>query len=1266
MSAWLPVAKNYSMPVYFMNSGNSIFRTPFDRSIVHLQVGNNDEVMAHIYYALKVLLHRRIAIVYQDDLFGGGCFGNAIAALNHVGLAPWAVGKYPSNAQNVTAVVDALLPVGTKPPQSVVMCGLARQASLTISGFRARSSASTAFFLLSTATIQEMQAALGPTGNFANIYFTSSAPNPHDTSNPLISRVRQALVAYNASLTLPLHGHVLGYTAGRLLHQALQRIDMSVPVTPAALNEIFMTTSMFNVDGLQIGPYLDSGPTACNQGLRTVWMAQLTATSWVGLPHGTFSWTGCLADASSLSLPILWGTLLSQQDMIELAFQQGVRAAFQSGVRGTDVQLVTVDAAADPAWMGEDHLTGLVGVTRAMISEPTLTVPKLVDALGGRPVVGVLSGDAAFYSNESHHALLPQRASFLTELYAVLQTVLDMSLARVGVLCYSDLAATRACDDAVTALTDMKMRPTFVASVRASDLAWPTMAQLLGSTPQFDDEAANLPAQAVVFVGRDADVLRYLLEVSARHGFTNVVWAVASYMDAPITDPRLIRSNVIPPRSAQFRGFYTALDAAGVVTNSSNAAVNAAAVQGFLTGSMIILTSNNLASPYSGTDFIRSIYFTTRITAHEVEIGPFTDASECNESHMCQTCRHGQSTVFVTASNLSTVSHRFPGCGPTPSAQSRSWPSTCSIRSQYGVELIRGIDRGIRANAVGTVVSLGVLLVAMVVVLASAHMALRNRSRKIMVDRSSVILVRPSMANYIALLSVVMDAVELSSLFLPWQIPWISTLYGGATGLYQSTGAQVASIIAALVWIAFAVIFLHRSLLHWFQRQAPLLLVLGAYLLPLIGNIGLLPVVSGLSAPFRISCTTNLCYVTGDCSGSAWTLVHWVKIVVAGFCLLVYLPLNIYSSSLWQKLQEDLDVFVRTWLNVGQNAVKVLLCLVAALLPRFIFPVLVLNLVATLLLIAMVARGNPTRIPWYPIMKLCSLAAALGTAVIALVTYVLNVTDPIIPTAALAIQWIATLSAGAIAFRRRFARIFLPTPRRRDKISMLAKLFRVGRRSQTSSTPQNMSESGEHFGSALPKAWKRTVTQWLVDLESRKLLTAADLTWLLLDLDLPAGSFVHGVAVAAQGDPDKFADLLLHQPMLHLVRSRMLARDSVLGRMGSSHRRASRSHEVSAAEKGDPAAVTSTAVLPSSVPMVLVSAAMAMHGGIREESEAPLPALDAGSVPWHEGAARDVVPRVGNRAMVKKSALVETSALVERNTLVETDARMDESTAVDN
>ncbi|KNE71099.1 hypothetical protein AMAG_15348 [Allomyces macrogynus ATCC 38327] len=323
ISTWLPMAKNYSMPVYFMNSGNSIFRTPFDRSIVHLQAGTSDEVMAHVHYALKVLLHRHIAIVYQDDLFGCGCFGNALAALNHVGLAPWAIGEYPLNAQNVTAVLDALLPAGSKPPQSVVMCGLAKQASLTISGFRARSPAPTAFFLISGATIQEVQATIGQRGDFANIYFTSSAPNPHDTPSPLIARVRQALVAYNASLTMPLHGHVLGYTAGRLLHQALQRIDSSVPITPTVLNDIFMTTSMFNVDGLQIGPYLDDGATACNQGLRTVWMAQLTATSWIGLPRGTFSWTGCLADPSSLSLPILWGTILSQMDPVEIAFQQG-------------------------------------------------------------------------------------------------------------------------------------------------------------------------------------------------------------------------------------------------------------------------------------------------------------------------------------------------------------------------------------------------------------------------------------------------------------------------------------------------------------------------------------------------------------------------------------------------------------------------------------------------------------------------------------------------------------------------------------------------------------------------------------------------------------------------------------------------------------------------------------------------------------------------------------------------------------------------------
>ncbi|KNE73374.1 hypothetical protein AMAG_17541 [Allomyces macrogynus ATCC 38327] len=1207
MSAWLPIAKNRSMPVYFMNSGTTTFRTPFDRSLIHLQVSFNDEIMALLNYALQELLHRRIAIVYQDDLFGGTCFANAIAALNQVGLAPWAVGKYPSNAQNVTAALDALLPAGTKPPHVVLVCGLAPQAAMVISGYHDRTSVQSDFLLLSVATVQEVQDRLGPTGNFAIIFFASSTPDPHDVSNPLISRARQALVAYNSSLAMPLHGHVLGYTAGRLLHQALLRIDATTPITTTTLYDIFMSTSMFNVDGLQIGPYSDIGATACNQGLRTVWMAQLTATSWVGLPRSTFSWTGCLADASALSLPILWGTMLSQQDPVEVAFQQGVRAAFQSGIRGTDVRLVAGDAAAFPAWMDEYQLTGLVGVTSDMVANATLNLPALVDSLGGRPVVGVLSGDAAFYSNDSHHMLLPQRASYLTEFYAVLQTVLDTGLSHVGVLCMPDLAATRACDDATMALNDMKMRPAFVASVQASTFSWPVVADLLTSTPQFDDEAANLPAQAILFVGRDATVLRYLLDVSAQQGFAGVVWAVASYVVVPIADPRLVRVDVIPPRSTLYQGFYGALDAAGVATNSSNAAANAAALQGYLTGSMIILTSNNLASPYSGTEFVRSMYFTMRVTANEVEIGPFTDASECAGAHTCKACRHGQSTVFVTPFNGTAISHRFAGCGPTPAAQSRNWPSTCLIRSQYGIELIRGIDRGMRVSAVGTVVSLGVLLVVMVVVLVSAYMAMWNRPRKMITDRSSVILVRPSMANYIALLSVGMDAVELSSLFLPWQIPWVSTLYGGTMGLYQSTGAGIASVVAALIWIAFAVVFLNRAMLQCLQRHAPLLLVLGAYLLPLIGNIGLLPVVSGLSAPFRISCTTSACYVMGDCSGSAWTLAHWGMIVVAGFCLLVYLPLVIYFSALWQKLQEDLDMFVRTWLYVSQNVVKVLLCLLASLLPRAIFPVLVINLVATVVLIAAVARRNPTRIPWYPIMKLCSLTAALGTAVIALVTFVYDVADPLIPTAALAIQWIATLSAGAIAFRRRFARIFLPTPRRRDKISMLAKLFRVGRRSQTSSTPTHISASGEHLTSALPKFWKRTVTQWLVDLESRRHLSPGDMTWLLLDLEKPVASLIHDVTIASQGDPDKFADLLLHQPVVHLIRARIHARDLLpSGRapqFSAGQHQGSPNYELAAVEKGD----SGPSMAAPGSPRVLATAAVAMRAGIREESEAPLP-----------------------------------------------------------
>ncbi|KNE73375.1 hypothetical protein AMAG_17542 [Allomyces macrogynus ATCC 38327] len=120
------------------------------------------------------------------------------------------------------------------------------------------------------------------------------------------------------------------------------------------------------------------------------------------------------------------------------------------------------------------------------------------------------------------------------------------------------------------------------------------------------------------------------------------------------------------------------------------------------------------------------------------------------------------------------------------------------------------------------------------------------------------------------------------------------------------------------------------------------------------------------------------------------------------------------------------------------------------------------------------------------------------------------------------------------------------------------------------------------------------------------------MTRLLLDLEKPVSPLIHDVTIAAQGDPDRFADLLLYQPVVHLIRARILARDLPPGRaprLSDRSASAGRHHgplnyELVAVESGAGTVQEPTA-----------SAAMAMHAGIFEESEAPLPSLVARAAP---------------------------------------------------
>lgn len=258
-----PITTEQGVPFIGPFTGADFLRDPSLTNVVNIRASYRQETEAWIEHLTTDLGLSRIAILYQDDSFGGAGLEGVKLALEKRGLALVAEGTY---MRGTTAVKRALLAIRKGHPQAVVMVGAYEPCAEFIK--LARMIKLDALFVnISFVGSEALAEELGQDGE--GVVVTQVVPLRDDVNIPLVARYQRALKALNPDAK-PSFVSLEGYVVGRLVVEALNKLGNSV--TRAGLLSTIRDVGVFDLDGIT----LSYGP-GDNQGMDKVFLTVIQA-----------------------------------------------------------------------------------------------------------------------------------------------------------------------------------------------------------------------------------------------------------------------------------------------------------------------------------------------------------------------------------------------------------------------------------------------------------------------------------------------------------------------------------------------------------------------------------------------------------------------------------------------------------------------------------------------------------------------------------------------------------------------------------------------------------------------------------------------------------------------------------------------------------------------------------------------------------------------------------------------------------------------------
>ncbi|ORZ37412.1 hypothetical protein BCR44DRAFT_1431100 [Catenaria anguillulae PL171] len=320
--------------------------------------------------------------------------------------------------------------------------------------------------------------------------------------------------------------------------------------------------------------------------------------------------------------------------------------------------------------------------------------------------------------------------------------------------------------------------------------------------------------------------------------------------------------------------------------------------------------------------------------------------------------------------------------------------------------------------------------------------------------REPIVLIRPSTANYIAL--------------LPARIPWVGSFAYNIIGIQRSDTVIASNwfgLFFAYFYLILVVCLANKAILAKLKSMPVSVCLHGLHL----AHVQLDPDshCQGLAGPFAIICTHNNCFLDDDCTGLVWTTGHWTTAILSPWpcghlCPCTYA----FFAQAWWKIQHHLDIIEANWMTLTITWLKVTLVALNIVLPHNFWEVQIIQVLAMVGLLALVlSHHKSTNIKWWHIVQGVGIGS-MGT------------TDPTPFLSALVPMWILVFICGVAAIRRKYRSIIIPRAREHRRLqSRFAKVMAFDASSSSYASSERSSggdSSSIHSVGGLTKASVQT------------------------------------------------------------------------------------------------------------------------------------------------------------------------------------------------
>ena len=313
------IAASKGLPLIGPYTGTADLRVTFNKYVINVRSGYNDEAVAMLKLLVETKRLKRISMIYQNDSFGIPAMNAVVSALSDMKMSLVGLHTYNSAVIASEDYMARAAELMSDNPQGIICFALANYGLPLFNAMALAYGQTLANLTVISGSwnADSMRDGIQLNSKWSMPYYqTQVVPHPLSTTSNISTKYRRAITAYDGRTTYD-YVSLEGYAVGRFAVEALWRARN---YTPSGLLDAIYTTKMFELDEMLAGPFSmtcrtnestssDTRSSLCNcgQGLKYVSTTLVKAAQYVvAADDFTYIMTSCFAPLTAVTRPIVF------------------------------------------------------------------------------------------------------------------------------------------------------------------------------------------------------------------------------------------------------------------------------------------------------------------------------------------------------------------------------------------------------------------------------------------------------------------------------------------------------------------------------------------------------------------------------------------------------------------------------------------------------------------------------------------------------------------------------------------------------------------------------------------------------------------------------------------------------------------------------------------------------------------------------------------------------------------------------------------------